>query len=405
MVLLTGAFVPRDIVGRFLCDHVNEWHKRYLNQLAAASLIHTINKHIVEEQKTATQPIYQLTTTNQIKVLEAELFNLCARKQVPVHANCTHAQKARNTNVEIEEEEVVAATRARPSARIEEVTDEEDMQSHPKTTSRDNALSLTVAQPPSMTDYPFQLAKDAAYSPPTVKNVGLQDKQVSPINKKPEPAYRTSPPIHDLLITETIFKQSMEAPITITQRELLSLSSEVQFQVRKSTTMRHLPNKDLPTTHALAHQETDEGEEVTFPIFSAFSLPEVTYAPDGSVTISDPVETYYGSLPPGFNPVEEALTVSLKSSTIRIILAFVDNNQKMECILDPGCQVVTMSAICCHELGLTYDPSIKLNMQSANGTCNPSLSLACNVPFLIDLLIFYLPVHIIQSPVYDILLD
>ena len=57
--------------------------------------------------------------------------------------------------------------------------------------------------------------------------------------------------------------------------------------------MRHLPNKDLPTTHSLVQQEIDEAEKVTFPIFSAFSLPEVTYASDGSVTIPDPVETYY----------------------------------------------------------------------------------------------------------------
>ena len=85
----------------------------------------------------------------------------------------------------------------------------------------------------------------------------------------------------------------METPITITQRELLSLSPEVRLQVRESTTTRRLPNKDRPTMHALVQQEMDEAEEVTFPTFSAFSLPEVTYALDGSVTISNPVETYY----------------------------------------------------------------------------------------------------------------
>jgi hypothetical protein len=57
-----------------------------------------------------------------------------------------------------------------------------------------------------------------------------------------------------------------------------------------------------------------EETEVTVPLFAAFPVPEVYYAPDGSVTISDPVETYYQSLPPGFNPVEEALTVALVRS-------------------------------------------------------------------------------------------
>ena len=61
-----------------------------------------------------------------------------------------------------------------------------------------------------------------------------------------------------------------------------------------------------------------------------------------------------------------------------------------------------MSAIRCNELGLAYDPSIRLYMQLANGNCNLSLGLACNVPFLIESLTFYLQVHIVQSPAYDI---
>ena len=92
VVLPTGAFVPQDIVGRYLHDHIDEWHKHHLNQLAAGTLIHIIDKWIVEEKKSPSQFIYQLTTTNCIAVLEAELFNLRARKQLPAHANCTHAQ-------------------------------------------------------------------------------------------------------------------------------------------------------------------------------------------------------------------------------------------------------------------------------------------------------------------------
>lgn len=208
------------------------------------------------------------------------------------------------------------------------------------------------------------------------------------------------------MIAEAVYKRSLETPITITQRELLSLSPEVRSQFRDSTITKRIPTKDTTTTQALCQEEThtDDEAEVTMPLFSTFSCPEVFYAPDGSVTISDPVETYYRSLPPGFDPIEEALTVSLESSAIRSILAFVDNRHRMECILDPGCQVITMSAIKCHDLGLAYDPSIRLNMQSANGNCNLSLGLARNVPFLIESFTFYLQVHIIQSPAYEVLL-
>src|ERR1700678_4117436 len=58
----------------------------------------------------------------------------------------------------------------------------------------------------------------------------------------------------------------------------------------------------------------------------------------------------------------------------------------------------------CHQLDLAYDPSIILNMVSANGNINQSLGLARNVPFQVGSITFYLQVHIIQSPAYDVLL-
>lgn len=82
----------------------------------------------------------------------------------------------------------------------------------------------------------------------------------------------------------------------------------------------------------------------------------------------------------------------------------VDTSQKKECILDPGCQIVAMSETTCFDLGLAFDPTIKLHMQSANGTLNQSLGLSRNVPFQIGTITFYLQVHIIRSPAYDILL-
>ena len=82
----------------------------------------------------------------------------------------------------------------------------------------------------------------------------------------------------------------------------------------------------------------------------------------------------------------------------------MDNKKKVEAIIDPGCQIIAMSQAVCHDLGLTYDPRITLNMQSANGEIDRSLGLARNVPFTFGDLTLYLQVHIIKSPAYDILL-
>ena len=51
-----------------------------------------------------------------------------------------------------------------------------------------------------------------------------------------------------------------------------------------------------------------------------------------------------------------------------------------------------------------YDPSIILNMQSANGEVNQSLGLARNVAMQIGNITLYIQIHIICSPAYDILL-
>ena len=97
------------------------------------------------------------------------------------------------------------------------------------------------------------------------------------------------------------------------------------------------------------------------------------------------------------DPLKEALTVSLESSAIQSILACVNTKQRVECIFDPGCQAITMSATLCHKLGITYNSTIQLNMQSANRNCNLFLGLARNVPFLIENITFYLQVHIVGS--------
>jgi hypothetical protein len=44
----------------------------------------------------------------------------------------------------------------------------------------------------------------------------------------------------------------------------------------------------------------------------------------------------------------------------------IDNKEEIDGIIDPGSQIIAMSEGMCHDIGLLYDPSIKLNMQSGN---------------------------------------
>ena len=103
-------------------------------------------------------------------------------------------------------------------------------------------ITNDVNQPPT---HPFAKAKDTTYSPPTSENVATKPKP--PQVKKPEVTYRTSAPIYDPQVASDIYSQTMNLQITLTQRELLSLSPEVRSQVREATSNRRVPRVSTQT--------------------------------------------------------------------------------------------------------------------------------------------------------------
>ena len=402
VVLSTGAFVPREIPGKNLQERIDEWHKRNPNQLAAASLFNAVDlstNKAVTLSPTDLDISFQLSTDDRIASLEAEIYNLRNKKNIAPPGMRTRAQKAKITTVEEDDEEAVAAVRS-TRATVEEVVDEQ-------ADKAPSAPQSKVTQQPVTQEHPFRGAKDASYIPTIPKPVNGPAAVPQTNQKKPDGAYRTLPPIHDANIAASIYKRSMELPITITQRELLSLAPEVRSQVRDAVTTKRIQNKDNATAQVMMTDEYDDDYyKPSLPFVSAFAVPNACHRtpPAGANVIPDEYEAYIRSLRPGQVADPERLIVATDNVAIRSIFALVDNSLKKECILDPGCQIIAMSEHTCHELGLAYDPAIRLNMQSANGEVNQSLGLARNVPFLIGTITFYLQVHVIQSPAYDILL-
>lgn len=263
--------------------------------------------------------------------------------------------------------------------------------------------------PPSSIDaapeHPFRNVVDASYMPPQHRNVAALPK---PALKKSEPAYRNAAPIQDAEIATSIYNRSLEAPVTITQRELLSIAPDVRAQYKEATTAKRNANTERPTQSSTSQQDRAQERVLnafnSMPAAVALTASQHRSPPEGATVIDDPFEQYYRSLRPGEKPDPQRLVVAKESAALRSIYPIVDNSHKIECILDPGSQIIAMSEEVCHELSLIYDPSITLNMQSANGTVDKSLGLARNVPFRIGSLTVYVQVHIIRAPAYDILL-
>ena len=79
-------------------DCIYEWHRQNPTS-QATTLVYTIEPHLLcaaqsnSAKAKETQTIYQLTADNRIAVLEAELFNLRARKPAAAQGPWTQAQK------------------------------------------------------------------------------------------------------------------------------------------------------------------------------------------------------------------------------------------------------------------------------------------------------------------------
>lgn len=398
VVLSTGAYVPREIPGKNLKERIDEWHNRNPGQLAAATLFNAINMSTKEALTLPRNTTFQFTTDDRIATLEAELFNL-KNKKTNANPIRTRAQKARMTTTNDDDDDDAAEVAA---ARASKSTAE--------ASTIDNTPTQSTSTPQPVTqEHPFRNAKDAAYVPPVNKPTANNVSSVPQVPaKKPEQAYRTLPPIHDANIATDVYKRAMESPITITQRELLSLSPEVRSQVREATSGKRVQNKENATATVATLQADDIEDEDIEELVSAatFAVPNAVHRtpPIGATIIPDQYDIYLKSLKLGQEPDPNKLLASNIGTAVRSIHALVDNQIRKECIVDSGSQIIAMSERVCHELALAYDPSVRLYMQSANGQFNQSLGLARNVPFRIGTLTFYLQVHVLKTPAYDILL-
>ncbi|KAJ7324037.1 hypothetical protein DFH08DRAFT_817512 [Mycena albidolilacea] len=387
VVLPTGAFVPRTIVGKDLRSRIEKWHELHPGQLAAAQLMVDVAvDHLYAPSPSPTPRTTTLSDGQRMQFLQHEMNALRTRAQ---------AKRALESSEQDEPDRTIPSSGKAPAPPVAAVP------------------TVPTTQPSSQVpQHPFSNARDAAYAPPKDRNLGLP----SPVQSKSTPAYRTSAPVYNEKHAADVFESSLNTPITITQRQLLSIAPEVRSHMREVTTSRRAPpkeNKDpasqlendiaplpffdnLTLDHdSFQEQRAKDARRVAF----LDSLPASYTYSAGGIVVPDPFEVFYTS-----GDIPDDLIVSLESSAIRSILPVIDNQQQVESIVDGGSQIVAMSEAICHELGLAYDPRIILRMQSANGAVSPSLGLARNVPFRIGDIILYLQVHIVRNPAYDVLL-
>ena len=279
-----------------------------------------------------------------------------------------------------------------------------------------------------------------------------KDNRSIPIVNKKGPAFQHKAPIEEVESVQRIMDELLNTSFTTCLRDLASISPAVRDTLKKLLTKRKVATESktvsdleyqlvalvdmltntqrgqvLEACNMVTRQEAAKesfsmqavGDEFecgtmgepaqTFmqiddlppPRFFPSREMSGDFAPD-SLVLTDPVEQYLNSLEEGETP--KPIMVARESVALRSLYPDINGSGKAESLLDGGSQICAMDSDIARNLGITYDPDIVINLQSANRSLAQTLGLAKNVPFNFGGIVVYIQLHIIKNPAYDVLL-
>lgn len=411
VVLPSGSYIPRNIIGRWIKDRIDEWHRQNPNQQAAAQLSPNTSPTLffgvtpASVNVNATQPPPQVLVTppeqdhtpmatlknedtisiadftqdidDQVASLEAQILALNHQKKRLAGDDATKRMGTRKRPAA----DASKGTDSLPTSTTSGTADTAKQSSAQASNSSPSTAQTSSTDNASPPLHPFDKAKDAHYQPPKNKNFG------SPPVKPKDPAYQTVSPIQNPKIAENVYRRTLDAPaVSISIEELLALAPDVRSRFREATTPKRVPTT---TTNTNLVETANDG----------FAYIEEVTEGKSAYIVPDTAETLYH-----MHESDKVLRVAKESHALRSINMVIDGKEEVECIVDSGSMIIAMSDAVCHHLGLVYDPTVVLHMESANGEVDASLGLARNVPFTVQDVTFYFQVHVVKSPAYDILL-
>jgi len=368
VILSSGAFVPRSIPGQWLRDRVDEWHRQNPGQLARAQLsASTMMFDIIPQPARASYVALPAEVGEREAFFERELFNL-RRAKTPFQPII----KTRHQRAQENEATSSSAPSTATDSRAQVAQPPRRTPTPGPVPQHVNSAPRSLPQPPI---HPFAEARDATLRTPVAPATVAPATPTNPANIAPrraDNAYRNAPPVYDKRHAVEVFNSAMEAPITITHRQLYSIAPEVRAQTREVLSGKRIAT-DTGKAREVQFLEADEvimegvspADEDLFGSVSNQRTEQFTQdMPSSFVTaatapaaraaepliIPDPYEAYLRKFPAGHPP--DTLIVAKESSALCSILPMIDNHLRIESIMDPGCQITAMSEEVCHALGL-----------------------------------------------------
>jgi hypothetical protein len=227
-------------------------------------------------------------------------------------------------------------------------------------------------------------------------------KVTSDVISKEEPVYKNRAPVEIGLDIEKLVESLMKTEIVVPMSNLVGVSAAIQKEIKRQLTKSRVPVEDRPPDKSveLEPRPTIYLKEMSFDSI-IIEKDESEELLAGHITGGDPVLQFLSQNP---NADLKQLKQGKMTEPLRAIYGFINGIGQEECLLDAGSMIVSMSKQVAVELGLVWDPSISIEMESASSHVERTLGVARNVCFEIGGLKLYLQVHILENPPYRVLL-
>lgn len=221
-------------------------------------------------------------------------------------------------------------------------------------------------------------------------------------NSKNEVTYRTVAPVEQEVDIPSLVKDALDIMVSVPLRSLAGASNAILKEVKKQVTKVRVPIEDSAKVNLLAEDERPLIKIENLPQISCIMQTEASSdVPEGYFVANDPVLQYLSEHKEA-NPGD--FVAARPSEDLRAIYMAVNKIKQEECLLDSGSQIVSMAKSVAIENGLNWDPSIRINMESASNHLEKTLGLARDVKFSVGGIDVFLQVHILESPPYRVLL-
>jgi len=226
-------------------------------------------------------------------------------------------------------------------------------------------------------------------------------------------------PIEEGVKAEEILDRMLKGEMKVTPKELWAVVPKLRAAFKEILTSKHL-NKDESREDKEQEKEESQPQKKVVSVNSLESpekRQEVIEIKDGEAVevwaVADPVLQFLEKLSPEEHSCqifvigeegEKEEKVAPDMAHLKVVPAVINGIGKEEVLLDSGSQIVSMTKKVAAANKVSWDPSLSIQMQSANGLLSRTYRLARNVPFTLGGVMVFLQVHVMDAASYTVLL-